>query len=308
MAMKRTTAKKATGKKPMIKRGSVKKPLRKAQYGDRVYSGPLNKSDIERLDKGYPSTAPVAIPQAPKKPNLIRGFNPFVNGQMVSNEEREAMERKDSENYMRRPKRLKKGGPMKSTTKTSLTKAQDGKIIKSKKVRKVDLNSFGPSSASVSKTNRKGTTVTKSVNTSQGYVPTASMTKSITDKQGNTTSKTKDIGWNKALKKQNRITKKVGRNANDEWSIGYKTGGATKPIGKKMQDGGPTGVQNIRRKILTKRINNLNDKGIENQIAGNKEKALKQFDKSDKLHQRRSDIRKKAGYKKGGAIKAKRKK
>lgn len=291
MAMKRTTAKKATGKKPMIKRGSVKKPLRKAQYGDRVYSGPLNKSDIERLDKGYPSTAPVAIPQAPKKPNLIRGFNPFVNGQMVSNEEREAMERKDSENYMRRPKRLKKGGPMKSTTKTSLTKAQDGKIIKSKKVRKVDLNSFGPSSASVSKTNRKGTTVTKSVNTSQGYVPTASMTKSITDKQGNTTSKTKDIGWNKALKKQNRITKKVGRNANDEWSIGYKTGG-------------PTGKQ----KRLEKRELKAYDKYNEARKSGSQ--------KTGKLYDKLVDRQTKsimAGVntqykKKGGAIKAKRKK
>jgi hypothetical protein len=73
---------------------------------------------------------------------------------------------------------------------------------------------------------------------------------------------------------------------------------------EKMKDGGPTGIQKIRREILTKRINNLNDKGIENQIAGNKKKALKQFDKSDKLHQRRSDIRQKAAYKKGGVTKS----
>jgi hypothetical protein len=299
--------KKAVAKKPMMKKGRVKKPLRKAQYGDRVFSGPLNKSDIERLDRAYPSTAPVTIPQAPKEADLIRGFNPFVNGQMVSNEEREAMERKDGENYIR-SKRFKKGGPVKSTTKKSLIKAQDGKIIKSKKVRTADINDFGPSSASVSRTNRKGTTVTKSINTNQGYVPTASKTKTVTDSKGNTASTTKDMSWNKALKKQERITKKIGRNPNDEIrGEMYKKGGTVKSKAKKMADGGPTGIQKVRRNILTNRIDNLNQKGNQNLNSGNKEKAFNQFDKADKLQQRRSDIRQKAGYKKGGLIKSKKK-
>ncbi len=222
--------KKTVAKKPMMKSGGAKKSLPKAQYGNRVFSGPLNKSDIERLDRGYPSTAPVTIPQAPKEADLIRGLNPFVNGQMVSNEEREAMDRKKDENYMR-SKRFKKGGSVKSTTRKSLIKAQDGKIIKSKKVRTADINDSGPSSASVSRTNRKGTTVTKSINTNQGYVPTASKTETTTDSKGNTTSTTKDMSWNKALKKQERITKKIGRNPNDEMrGEMYKKGGAVKKV------------------------------------------------------------------------------
>jgi hypothetical protein len=44
----------------------------------------------------------------------------------------------------------------------------------------------------------------------------------------------------------------------------------------------------------------LNQKGNQNLNSGNKEKAFNQFDKADKLQQRRSDIREKAGYKKGG--------
>ena len=109
------------------KYGGAKKPLKKAQYGQRVYQGPLNKSDIERLDRAYPSTAPVPVPQAPKEAELIRGLNPFVNGQMVSNEEREFMQRKDSENYMRKPKGFyKKGGS------TTSAKMQKGGATKSK--------------------------------------------------------------------------------------------------------------------------------------------------------------------------------
>lgn len=114
MAIKKVTVKKATVKKPVMKRGGAKKPLKKAQYGQRTYQGPLNKSDIEKLDRVYPSTASVTAPRAQEEALLIRGFNPFVNGQMVSNEERESMERKDSENYMRKPKGFyKKGGTTK---------------------------------------------------------------------------------------------------------------------------------------------------------------------------------------------------
>jgi hypothetical protein len=235
----------AAGKKVITSIG--KKPLRKAQYGtvQKTYQGPLTESDTKRLDKGFPSTA-TQIPYAPKKANLIRGLNPFINGQMISNEEREAMERVDSENYMRKPKKVykKEGGPMKKT----LMKAQDGKIIKSKKVRTASMNTFGPSTANVSKTKRDGSTITKSVNTNQGYVPFASKTKSITDASGNTTSSTKDMDWNKAVKKQYRMAKRVGRNPNDEITINQK-GGATKLL-KKAQYGTEFGKSTTKKNIF----------------------------------------------------------
>lgn len=131
----------------------------------------------------------------------------------------------------------------KTTAKKPLIKAQKG-MFKSKKVRTSDLNMFGPSSASVSKTNRKGTTVTKSVDTSQGFVPYASQTKTVTDAQGNTTSATEDMNWNKALRKQEKIAKKVGRNPNDEARGDFqKKGGATKAkkvVKPMMKAGGST--------------------------------------------------------------------
>jgi hypothetical protein len=226
-----------------------------------IYQGPLNKSDYENLNTLYPvnNESPrleptVMAPRAVQKDKSVMGpkvkmyesaanqymqdriANYLRSGKTLDSDDSGVYKPRERDLYSVEGKKrggakkpmMKKGGSVKKT----LAKAQDGKIIKSKKVRKVDLNSFGPSSASVSKTNRKGNTVTKSVNTNQGYVPTASITKSITDKQGNTTSTTKDIGWNKALKKQNRIVKKVGRNANDEWSIGYKKGGSFKSTPK----------------------------------------------------------------------------
>lgn len=113
MAIKKTTVKKAVTKsvtKPVIKRGGIKRPLVKAQKG-RVYQGPINEKDSKKLDKWYPSTAPVVIPNAPKEADLIRGLNPFVNGQMVSDQEREFMERQRDENKLR--KGYKKGGETK---------------------------------------------------------------------------------------------------------------------------------------------------------------------------------------------------
>ena len=125
---------------------------------------------------------------------------------------------------------MKKGGSIKP-----LDKAQDGKIIKSKKVRTADMNTFGPSTTSVSKTKGDGSTVTKSIKTNQGYVPTASMTKTVTDKSGKSTTTEKDINWNKALKKQARVVKNVGRNSDDQMSgDNYKKGGSV----KKMKTGG----------------------------------------------------------------------
>lgn len=117
---------------------------------------------------------------------------------------------------------MKKGGAVKKM-------ADGGPVIKSKKVRNVSLNSFGDSDASVTKTRRNGTTVTRSVNTNQGYAPTASKSKSITNKEGKTTTSSKSMDYDKAGKKQISIAKRVGRNPNDEGTInGYKKGGVVK--------------------------------------------------------------------------------
>ena len=106
--------------------------------------------------------------------------------------------------------------------------------LKSKKTRNVDTG-FNPNS-SVSRTKRNGDVVTKSINTSQGFVPSASKTKSITDQDGTVKSeKTKSIGWNNALRKINRVDKNAGRNENDTYT--YQNGGATKKSLPKAQNG-----------------------------------------------------------------------
>lgn len=116
----------------------------------------------------------------------------------------------------------KKGGTVKKMQK-------GGPIIKSKKVRDVSLNTFGDSYAKTTKTKRDGSTVTKSVDTTRGYVPTASMTKTVKDKTGNVKSSTKDIGYNKAVRKQLSTGRKAGRNPEDEVIVdGRQKGGAVK--------------------------------------------------------------------------------
>jgi hypothetical protein len=111
-----------------------------------------------------------------------------------------------------------------------IKKYDDGGILtpqgrlKSKKVRDVSIHRYGDSSATVSKTKKDGSTVTKKVTGTRGYVPTASMSKTVTDKEGNVVSnKNKSIGYNKAVRKMGRVAKNVGRNENDTWA--YKTGG-----------------------------------------------------------------------------------
>ena len=116
---------------------------------------------------------------------------------------------------------MKKGGAVK--------KYNDGGILtpqgrlKSKKVRNVDLTGR-QTTVDVSKTKRDGTTVTKSVNTSRGFAPTATKTKTVTDKSGNVVSKeSKAMDYNKAVRKTKRVANNVGRNAKDTWA--YKKGG-----------------------------------------------------------------------------------
>jgi hypothetical protein len=164
--------------------------------------------------------------------------------------------------------------------------------LESKKTRDVDTG-FSPNS-SVSKTKRDGTVVTKSINTSQGFVPTARATKTVTDKEGNEVSnETKDIKWNKAVRKVGRVAKNVGRNENDTYA--YKKGGTT----RKMQDGGPNLIQSMRRNMLTNRANRLDNKGVANMKAGNVEKGRAQFEKSDDLGAKRRRLAEK--YKTGGS-------
>jgi hypothetical protein len=107
--------------------------------------------------------------------------------------------------------------------------------IKSNKTRNIDLTGR-QTTADVSRTKRNGDTVTKSVNTSRGFVPTASKTKTVTNKSGDVVSKeTKSIGYNKAVRKTKRVANNVGRNANDTYA--YKKGGVIKKPLRKAQDG-----------------------------------------------------------------------
>lgn len=120
---------------------------------------------------------------------------------------------------------MKKGGMVK--------KQNGGPIIKSKKVRDVSLNTFGDSYAKTTRTKTDGSTVTKSVDTTRGYVPTASKTKTVTNKAGDATTSTKSIGYNKAVRKQLNTAKKAGRNPEDEVIVdGRQKGGAVKKMSK----------------------------------------------------------------------------
>ena len=120
---------------------------------------------------------------------------------------------------------MKRGGMVK--------KQKGGPIIKSKKVRDVSLNTFGDSYAKTTRTKRDGSTVTKSVDTTRGYVPTASKTKTVTNKAGDATTSTKSIGYNKAVRKQLSTGKKAGRNPEDEVIVdGRQKGGAVKKYAK----------------------------------------------------------------------------
>jgi len=91
----KTPVRKTVAKKPMMKKGgSMKKPLRKAQYGDgmigtpslkdvgvkNVYQGPLNKSDYENLNKLYPVNtetprleSTVMAPRVLQKDKTVKG-------------------------------------------------------------------------------------------------------------------------------------------------------------------------------------------------------------------------------------------
>ena len=124
--------------------------------------------------------------------------------------------------------------------KPAMKKYQDGGILtpegrlKSRKTRSVSLDSRGDS-ASVSKTDRNGNTITRSVHTAHGYAGTnARKTKEVVDKNNKVVSKTeKRISPKAADRKVTRVIKNVGRNTDDTYS--YKTGGVKKSTTRKKK-------------------------------------------------------------------------
>jgi hypothetical protein len=102
--------------------------------------------------------------------------------------------------------------------------------LKSRKVRSLNVDS-SQSNASVTRTKLNGDKVTKNYNTSYGYVPVSSYTKTVTGKDGAVKSESKtSISPKKAERKTDRITNNIGRNKNDSWSI-MKKGGSVKKQG-----------------------------------------------------------------------------
>jgi hypothetical protein len=220
---------------------TFKKSLTKANNGKQVtgepeepmYSGPFTKRQTKLLDEKFPST----VTPAPNNPWYNTKSYKDTGSNMGENPVgREKNDRVDYENFLRTDNRInfKKGGIIKKKYdnggSTENSKPKKGIFtpqgrLESKKTRSID-EGYSPSS-SVSKTKKSGNVVTKNINTSQGFVPTANKTKTVTDKKGDVVStKTKGIGWNKALKKMDRVGKNVGRNENDTYT--YKKGGVVK--------------------------------------------------------------------------------
>ena len=97
----------------------------------------------------------------------------------------------------------------------------------SKKTRNVEISRSQRKSVTT-KTKRDGSTVTKTVEGSQGYIPYAEKTKVKKDKSGNVVKKkSKKISLKKADRKVIRSATKVGRNSNDTLDV-YKKGGTAK--------------------------------------------------------------------------------
>jgi hypothetical protein len=238
-----------------------------------TYQGPLNEKDQMALDRAYPSTAfaPTAsgkgAPASYSKSGRVHATrSPREQGYMTA-EAGEEYNRKRAENYLRSDhKNMKRYNQYPQAEaedaifdKNSMTEAEDRKMesgeaykrggsvkkkmqdggiltphgrLKSKKTRDVSLSPYGNSS-SVSRTKRNGDTVTRSVNTNNGYAgTTADKTKTVTNKAGETVSKkTKNISAKSADRKINRVINNVGRNANDTWA--YKKGGVASKTKKR---------------------------------------------------------------------------
>lgn len=192
----------------------------------------VKKTSVQKYQAGGAQTGrPISKKAAERKSSKGKGFISSPMGPTASGDKGKYVPitkqgRRDSK---------KTGMVSSSEMKPSRTIKQEGGSIltpygrlKSKKTRSVYLEPT-QSKASVSRTNRKGNTVTKTVETNKGFAgPMSDKTKTVTDKEGNVISeKTKNISSKAADRKSNRIIKNVGRNVNDV----YQKGGATN-VGK----------------------------------------------------------------------------
>lgn len=162
--MKKGGAKKATTKKPLMKKGgSVKKALTKAQTGRAMTSGPFDKATTDYLNTKYPGTA-VRIPRDPEyyaEPESHSYYTPMA--------ELEADDRRRTEAYIRsannredfnagsmgyrrggaKKAMMKKGGAVKKKMATGGAKfpdlTGDGKVTRADilKARGVDIKKKG---------------------------------------------------------------------------------------------------------------------------------------------------------------------
>jgi len=113
--------KKTVVKKPMMKKdGLMKKPLRKAQYGDQVKEGPLSEEDTKRVDKLYNFFVDTGN-------RIGKGSTPTIEG------------------YSSVPQRMKEESEKQirssNTFNTSKTNFKKGGTIKSKPTKKTVLKS-----------------------------------------------------------------------------------------------------------------------------------------------------------------------
>jgi hypothetical protein len=194
----------------------------------------VKKTSVKKYQAGGAQTGrPISEKAAERKSSKGKGFISSPMGPTASGDKGKYVPitkqgRRDSK---------KTGMVSSSEMKPSRTIKQEGGSIltphgrlKSKKTRSF-YSEPTQSKASVSRTNRKGNTVTKTVETNKGFAgPMSDKTKTVTDKEGNVISeKTKNISSKAADRKSNRVINNVGRNANDTWA--YKKGGATN-VGK----------------------------------------------------------------------------
>jgi len=210
-----------------IKKSVAKKSLTKAQSGKVVgeeYKRSTPFQDYLKNNKGAVPSDTVGK-SVPGKPNM--GYYSSAN---PKNEK--ALSKAIDKTYSKK----KMGG---ATIKKSLVKKQDGGDsdsdrgiltpdgrLKSRRERSVTADR-SESKASVTRTKLNGDKVTKNYNTSYGFVPSSSYTKTVTGKDGTVKSESKTpIDVNKAERKTNRIINNVGRNKNDSWSM--KKGGVVK--------------------------------------------------------------------------------
>jgi hypothetical protein len=231
---------------------TVMSSLKKAKDGmdTKTYQGPLSEAANKLLDNRYPSTAPVKIPYAPQEATLIRGFNPIINGEQISNEARESMDRNMDENKMRKPGYkgyqknadgtitktiMKKGGTIKKTIMKKggpVKKYEPGGSISSDRVGKNRIVSKNKQYGTDNSGNdwvAKRKTVYDNMGTKDNPIVSNQRSRSkitrtdaVTGDQKTTVTKTNSNGKMTTRNALFAVKQKIGG------SVKYKTGGATK--------------------------------------------------------------------------------